>query len=252
MGAVADRGALLSTGRDYNHATDKEYQRLRGLADQAYKERQQLSQRSQNSFKSGDKAEAHTLSEQAKKKLKEAEDYNLQAAEYVFVANNADSASNEIDLHGLYVKEAKWILQRRVAAAVKNGETELEVIVGKGLHSSQGVAKLKPAIQELCDEANLNDRVDSKNAGVVIIDLTGARIPVTWDTTDFSTYAQTQANKPSNPQQAYQGQQQPQYQSGGQQQQNYQQQQQQQQSSGNSTLVNQLLSILCQCIKKNL
>ncbi|CAH00313.1 Smr domain-containing protein [Kluyveromyces lactis] len=247
MSYVAERGALLSTEKDYNHATDKEYQRLRGLADQAYKERQKLSQQSQSSFKTGDKSKAHELSEAAKKKLKEAEDYNLQAAEYVFVANNADSSSNEIDLHGLYVKEAKWILQRRVAAAVKNGESELQVIVGKGLHSSNGVAKLKPAIQELCDEANLNDHVDSKNTGVVIIDLTGARIPVSWDTTDFSTYSQSQANKPSKPQQAYQGQQQPQYQPYAQ-----QQQHQQQQSSGSSSLVDQLLRMLCQCVKNNM
>lgn len=258
MSYVGDRGALLSTGKDYNHATDGEYKRLRGLADQAFKEKQKLSQQSQQCYKSGDKSRAHDLSEEAKRKLKEAEDYNLQAAEYVFVANNADSSSNEIDLHGLYVKEAKWILQRRVAAAVKNGETELHIIVGKGLHSAHGVAKLKPAIQELCDEANLNDHVDPKNAGVVVVDLRGARIPVSWDTTDFSTYAQSQA-KPSKPQQIYSSPQQPQYQQNNQQQPQFQsqyhQQQQhqpQQQSFTESKVFEQLLSLFCQCIKKNI
>lgn len=32
------------------------------------------------------------------------DEYNRKASQFVFVANNADSQGDEIDLHGLYVK----------------------------------------------------------------------------------------------------------------------------------------------------
>ena len=32
------------------------------------------------------------------------DEYNEKASRFVFVANNADSSGDEIDLHGLYVK----------------------------------------------------------------------------------------------------------------------------------------------------
>lgn len=265
MSFTQTKGEVILPEKDYNHATDGEYKKLRNRADQAYKEKQKLSQQSQAAYKKGDKSRAHELSTKAKEKLEEAEGYNIQAAEYVFVANNADSKSYEIDLHGLYVKEAKWILQRRVAGAVKSGESELHVIVGKGLHSSNGIAKLKPAIQELCDEANLNDHIDPKNNGLLIIDLKGARIPTSWDTVGYIPYLKSQ-NEPTKPQSGYSWQQQPQYQ---QHYQNFSQptsqyypQQHEQQgvsssqqhgaSQTNNQLVGTLLKLLCSCINKNL
>ncbi|CAR30209.1 Smr domain-containing protein [Lachancea thermotolerans CBS 6340] len=262
--AVASRGQPLSQERDYNHATDSEYKRLRDLADQAYKKRQQLSQQSQNAYKNGDRSGAHTLSEQAKEQLQVAEKYNLQAAEFVFTQNNADSSSNEIDLHGLYTKEAVWILQKRIAAAVSARESVLKVIVGKGLHSANGIAKIKPAVEDLCQQANLPNYVDSKNAGVLVIELQNASVPASWSSTDYATYAHGVPSKPQASHQAqqhqYTGQQQPQYQQQQQsqyqqQQSNYQQQQQQQQSqsqAGNNDLLSTLLGLLCTCVRKNL
>lgn len=257
-GVVLERGALLSQHeeRDYNHATDSEFKRLRELADNAYKKRQQLAQQSQQAYKQGDGGKAHQLSEQAKVQAKVAEQYNRQAAEYVFTENNADSGSDEIDLHGLYVKEAQWILQKRIAAGVKNGEGALKVIVGKGLHSANGVAKIKPAVEELCDQAHLRNYIDQKNAGVLVVELQGAQIPSSWDTTDYSSYA---SNAPSKPQNSYQGQQQQGQNYYGQQQQpQYQQQpqqQQQQQNNGNNQnndIVSTILGLLCQCIQKKM
>ncbi|SCU98008.1 LADA_0H09956g1_1 [Lachancea dasiensis] len=270
LAAVADRGALLSQQRDYNHATDSEYKRLRQLADGAYTKRQQLSQQSQKAFKNGDKGQAHTLSEKAKEQLSVAEKYNMQAAEYVFTQNNADSDSNEIDLHGLYTKEAQWILQKRIAVGVSNHESSLEVIVGKGLHSANGIAKIKPAVEELCQQVHLRNYVDPKNAGVLVIELQNAQVPSSWATMDYSTFAH---NGPSKPAQAYQPhgvsqqqphnnyaqQQQPQYKP-----QQYQQHQQQHynqsqgqnnnanNSSQNNDIINMAMKLLCMCVRKNL
>lgn len=225
MTDIIDRGARLfddnTTERDYNHATDSEYKKFRAEADQLYKKRQKLSQQSQQAFKQGDKQRAHELSEELKQILQKAEEYNRKAAEYVFRENNEDSGPDEIDLHGLYVKEAEWILQRRIYYAVQTNQSHLNVIVGKGLHSANGVAKIKPAVDELCDEVGLKHYIDQKNTGVLVIDLKGVNVnqlPNTW--------SQGTSNI-TKPQQAYQGTGQPQYQ-------NHQQQQQQQQYHGNN------------------
>ncbi|CAK7903380.1 hypothetical protein CAAN1_07S07162 [[Candida] anglica] len=240
--STADRGARLG-GDDYNHATDSEYKRLRAKADECYQKRSSLSQQSQAAFKSGDKSRAHDLSEESKKFLSQAEGYNRQAAEYVFRENNADSAGDEIDLHGLYVKEAEYILQNRLGAAIRSNQSHLRVIVGKGLHSSNGIAKLKPAIDQLCDECNLRHRIDPKNTGVMIIDLENAQtsqIPNHWTA---GAPQQQQSQQPH-----YQQQQQPHYQ---------QQQQQQHQQGGSSNdiktgnqFVDLLLKAFCACISK--
>lgn len=171
MTTVANRGAaLFDHERDYNHATDNSYKDLRAKADQMYKKKTLLSNQSQQAFKSGDKLRAKQLSDELKRALADAENFNRQAAEYVFRENNTDSAEDEIDLHGLYVKEAEWILQRRITECVRTNQSHLKVIVGKGLHSQNGIAKLKPAVDDLCDNTGLNHYIDPKNSGVLVID----------------------------------------------------------------------------------
>ncbi|ABN66460.1 predicted protein, partial [Scheffersomyces stipitis CBS 6054] len=224
--------------RDYNHATDGEYKKLRAKADDLYKKRNQLSQQSQQAYKSGDKQKAHELSEKAKQIVDEAEGYNRQAAEYVFRENNADSGPDEIDLHGLYVKEAEYILQNRIANDIRTNQSHLRVIVGKGLHSANGIAKLKPAIDQMCDECNLKHKLDPHNSGVLVIDLTNtqsSQVPNHWGPV-------------SQPQAAYHGSGQPQYQ---QQQQGGQPGYYQQQGGQgqNSDVSNILVKILCFCVK---
>lgn len=245
-----ERGPQVSSGgnnvRDYNHATDKEYQRLRSLADEAHKKRQQLSNESQAAYKQGDGGRAHQLSEKAKIQQRLAEQHNMEAAEYVFVQNNADSDSDEIDLHGLFVKEAVWILQRRIASGIKAHEPHVRVIVGKGLHSQNGLAKIKPAVEDLCREANLKNYLDKKNQGVLVIELQGAQVPDSWANSEFGS------GKPAQTHQAngYQPAQQPQYHQQPPQQQ--QQHQQQQNAGGNEDLLVKILKFFCTCIQKNM
>lgn len=59
---------------------------------------------SKRAYDNGDGAEAKRLSEKGKEHARKMDDYNRKAAQYVFVANNADSQGDEIDLHGLFVK----------------------------------------------------------------------------------------------------------------------------------------------------
>lgn len=230
MASVQDRGApLFDHERDYNHATDNTYKDLRAQAEKLYQKRSQLSSQSQQAYKRGDKQKAHELSQELKKILQQAENYNRQAAEYVFRENNTDSAGDEIDLHGLYVKEAEWILQKRISECLRTNQSHLKVIVGKGLHSQNGIAKLKPAVDQLCDESNLKHHIDPKNTGVLVIDFfnSSGSIPLHWDSSPW--------------QNQYTNHQQPQYQQQhGSSQQNI--------NTGNS-LVDALIKIVCACLK---
>ncbi|KAG5367007.1 Smr domain-containing protein [Yarrowia sp. B02] len=231
MSAQTERRII---GDDYNHATDGEYKKLRDMAHKEYERRKELSQKSQQAYKSGDGAGAKQLSEEAKKHGEKMDQYNRQAAEYVFRENNTDSAHDEIDLHGLYVEEAEEFLGQRIQAAMQRGDPVVKAIVGKGLHSAGGVAKIKPAVEKLCNQHRLRHHIDPKNSGVMIIEL---------------------PNGPQQPGQVYQQpgpQQQPHYQQQ-QHQNNYQGQgnqyhQQQQQGQGKND--NLLVNILCFCINK--
>lgn len=87
-----------------------------------------------------------------------------------------DSKPGEIDLHGLYVKEAIAHTDNAIEQAKRKGDTEVHLIVGtydtllnvdgfpftllttiiragKGLHSQGGIAKIKPAIEELMQKS---------------------------------------------------------------------------------------------------
>jgi len=94
---------------------------------------------------------------------------NKEASDYIFVENNKDSKPGELDLHGLYVKEAIYRADEAIQKAKNEGQTEIKFIVGKGLHSYGGVAKIKPAIEELMERHRLTAEVDPSNSGVLIV-----------------------------------------------------------------------------------
>jgi hypothetical protein len=105
------------------------------------------------------------------------DDYNQQAADFIFRENNAPGRveADSIDLHGLYVEEAERILEERIRSDQANGQTHLYAIVGKGNHSAGGVQKLKPKVEELCQELGLRYETDEGNTGRIIINLQGGQ-----------------------------------------------------------------------------
>jgi len=76
-------------------------------------------------------------------------------------------------LHGLYVKEAIAHTDQAIQEAKRRGDSEVHLIVGKGLHSPGGAAKIKPAIEELMQNHQLIAEMDPENAGVLIVHLGG-------------------------------------------------------------------------------
>ncbi|KAJ7593879.1 hypothetical protein C8J56DRAFT_925453 [Mycena floridula] len=74
-----------------------------------------------------------------------------------------------IDVHGLLIPEAIRVVEQEFRQALRNDETQLRVIVGKGNHSKGGVAKLKPAIVEYMTGQNFTCTLEPNNTGVVVL-----------------------------------------------------------------------------------
>jgi hypothetical protein len=100
--------------------------------------------------------------------------YNKQASDFIFRENNATGrvADDTIDLHGQFVEEAENILEQRIRYAQQNGQTHLHVIVGKGNHSVNHIQKIKPRVEQVCQELGLQYATE-QNEGRMYINLQG-------------------------------------------------------------------------------
>jgi len=114
---------------------------------------------------------AKELSNEAKEHQREMERLNAEASAWIFHENNLDSEPGEVDLHGLYVKEAIAHTDKSIAEARARGDKEIRLIVGKGNHSENHMAKIKPAIEDLVQEHNLSAAIDPHNSGVMVVHL---------------------------------------------------------------------------------
>ncbi|CAE7061243.1 unnamed protein product [Rhizoctonia solani] len=152
---------------------DPRYQELRSRAREAGDAMASAFTASKEVYQNGDRAKAKELSNEGKMHKAEMERLNKEASDWIFQQVNLDSAPDELDLHGLYVKEAIERTETAVEAARGRGDQQIRIIVGKGLHSEGRVAKLKPAIEELMVKYQLNAHIDPENAGVLIVQLGG-------------------------------------------------------------------------------
>ncbi|PYI06884.1 DUF1771-domain-containing protein [Aspergillus sclerotiicarbonarius CBS 121057] len=159
---------------DQSSDAEAEYDRLRDLARQEAKQRNSCFQRSQEAYSSGDGAKAKELSEQGKAHGHKMDDYNKQASDFIFRENNASGrvAADTIDLHGQFVEEAEEIFEERVKYAKSHGQNHLHVIVGKGNHSVNHIQKIKPRVEQVCQELGLQYATE-ENAGRIYVNLTG-------------------------------------------------------------------------------
>jgi len=157
-----------------NRADDAEYKRLRAAASHEHDIKSRLLGESQQAYQTGDGARAKELSNEAKQHDQAMDRYNEQAAEYVFRANNAYAAADEIDLHGLFAEEAERIMEMRIQACIQRRESHLHVIVGKGSHSPQHIQKLKPTVERLCQQHNFQYRTEENEGRILITFAPGA------------------------------------------------------------------------------
>ncbi|KAH6661366.1 hypothetical protein BKA67DRAFT_531419 [Truncatella angustata] len=165
-------------GKAFNHSAgndaEAEYDRLRDLAREEAKKRNACFDRSHQAYERGDGAEAKELSNEGKRHAAKMDEYNKQASDFIFRENNATGrvADDTIDLHGQFVEEAEDILEQRIRYAQQHGQTHLHVIVGKGNHSTNHVQKIKPRVEQVCQELGLQYATE-ENAGRMYINLQG-------------------------------------------------------------------------------
>ncbi|KAH9047902.1 hypothetical protein EDB84DRAFT_1575034 [Lactarius hengduanensis] len=101
-----------------------------------------------------------------------AHESEMQAAKIFFKENNKDRREGgKIDLHGLCVAEAIQVANAQLQIARLRGDEVVRFIVGKGLHSDAGEAKIRPALEDLVTKRGLIHSLDPYNAGVLIVQL---------------------------------------------------------------------------------
>ncbi|KAF8906578.1 hypothetical protein CPB84DRAFT_1726269 [Gymnopilus junonius] len=147
------------------------YASLRAQANEHGDQMSKCFQQSHDAYARGDGALAKDLSNQGKDHQREMDQLNKQASDYIFAENNKDCKPGEVDLHGLYVKEAIARADEAIQIAKRKGQAQIHFIVGKGLHSQGGVAKIKPAIEALMRKYRLSAELDPHNSGVLIVNI---------------------------------------------------------------------------------
>ncbi|KAG2146399.1 DUF1771-domain-containing protein [Suillus bovinus] len=159
--------------QDQNQANqhNEHYTSLRAKANQEGDAMAKCFQQSHEAYSRREGALAKELSEKGKKHERAMEALNAEASAWIFRENNLDSKPGELDLHGLYVKEAITYSDKAIKEARQRRDSQIRLIVGKGLHSNGNVAKIKPALEDLMKRLNLPFEVDPLNAGVLIVQL---------------------------------------------------------------------------------
>nr|CAG8437319.1 8762_t:CDS:2 [Entrophospora candida]CAG8438705.1 3851_t:CDS:2 [Entrophospora candida] len=99
------------------------------------------------------------------------QEYNNKAAEIIFLENNKDRPITELDLHGLFVKEAVEKTKLRIEQCELKGVSYLVIIVGKGKHSINGISKLRPAVLELIKKHNLRCTPNKPTDGCLHVEI---------------------------------------------------------------------------------
>ncbi|TFK44655.1 hypothetical protein BDQ12DRAFT_593493, partial [Crucibulum laeve] len=150
--------------------SNEHYTSLRARANEEGDQMAKCFDESHQAYSSGDGARAKELSNKGKEHQRKMEQLNKQASDWIFVGTY-DTPLNAIDLHGLYVKEAIARTDQALQEAKARGDSQVNLIVGKGLHSRGGMAKIKPAIEELMQKHQLIAELDPNNSGVLIVQM---------------------------------------------------------------------------------
>ncbi|KAK0219045.1 hypothetical protein IW262DRAFT_1317905 [Armillaria fumosa] len=122
----------------------------------------------------GDRAAARDLSNQGKFHNQNMQQLDKEASDWFYSKNNRDRKPGEIDLHDLYVNEAIAYTDVALEEAKRRGDSEMRIIVGKGLHSWDREGKLGPAIKDLMRIYQLSAELDPSNCGVLVVELNGS------------------------------------------------------------------------------
>ncbi|KAI8096006.1 hypothetical protein BDF21DRAFT_407241 [Thamnidium elegans] len=159
---------------------DDEYASLRRQAGEEAQKRNACYAESQEAYNSGNGARAKELSNQGHYHDNLMKQLNQRACNHIYAVKNQGRPRNEIDLHGLYVKEASQKVEEAIKCCQQAGENDLTIIVGKGLHSPNQIAKLKPAIIELVKKYNVSCQPNIPNPGCLYVEFGRGTGDLSW------------------------------------------------------------------------
>ncbi|KAH9019011.1 hypothetical protein EDB85DRAFT_595977 [Lactarius pseudohatsudake] len=163
---VASRPTLSLTSPPASK-TSNSPKKLREQARRKGREMSEARSRAKSARKKGRLGAAHAHKQDAI-----AHESEMQAAKIFFKENNKDRREGgKIDLHGLCVAEAIQVANAQLQIARLRRDEVVRFIVGKGLHSDAGGAKIRPALEDLVTKRGLIHSLDPYNSGVLIVQL---------------------------------------------------------------------------------
>ena len=180
--AAATVAAAPSAGSNSSSAPADPLARAEALRAEAHRlkaDRDRFYKASQDCYARGDGAGAKLASDQRKQVQSRIDSLRSQAATLLFAHHNSSLGLDQIDLHGLFVEEALKQLtlriescERRLRAPPTDGIVvrQLVVIVGRGNHSRDKIAKLRPAVEQLIAKHQLRVHLDQPNSGCLTIE----------------------------------------------------------------------------------
>ncbi|KAJ7507236.1 hypothetical protein B0H11DRAFT_196046 [Mycena galericulata] len=95
------------------------------------------------------------------------------ASTIIFEENNKLVKSDEIDLHGLFVREAQLKVDEAISQRERRGDRRVLFIVGQGKNSDGGVPKLKPNLTEYIEKMPREVKEHPDNPGKLVVTLLG-------------------------------------------------------------------------------
>jgi hypothetical protein len=139
-------------------SNDVRYEREMRSIDMHANQRAQYFKEAEEAYKAGDREKAKILREKAKAETEKMEKAQFEAAHAIFDQINSRHGIDVIDLHGQQVRPALQLLQERLDIISRShpGVSKLDVITGAGNHSTEGHAKIKPAVEQFLKEKNLS------------------------------------------------------------------------------------------------
>ncbi|KAH9083568.1 hypothetical protein EDB83DRAFT_2669562 [Lactarius deliciosus] len=153
----------------------KDLKLAKELREQARRKGREMSEarsRAKSATKKGRLGAARAHRQDVLARESEMKELDKRAAKIVFGENNKNcEEGGKIDLHGLHVPEAIQVAKDQLQTAMSRGDEIVYFIVGKGLHSDAGGAKIRPALEGFLAKRSLIHWVDPSNAGVLVVRL---------------------------------------------------------------------------------
>lgn len=92
----------------------------------------------------------------------------------LFSGPTPQTALARIDLHWLRVNEALEKVREHLVLCQKHGVRRTTIITGRGLHSQDGVAKIRPVVEQLLRESRVCTVSEGRgNEGAFVVEMLG-------------------------------------------------------------------------------